>query len=325
MFDQAGHPCTVVAVCHRQPEPLFHVTFEDKSYLVAGGQQPLVTASHSLRHKTHKGNFAIRDWAWDFAPPTTLDVREFLIYQRESLAEAMHSVPLAMPLILPDQDPLIDPYLLGLWPGDGSSGGPVITCHRDDEGHYRQRALEAGENWRIINDRNGVLTCSLAHGPHRLLVTRLRELGVLNDKHIPAVYLRASTDQRLELMRGLMDSDGCVDPMAGQAEYTYISESLSRGVLELALTLGQKATRKKGEAKLNGVRTSDKWRVTFTPTLLVFLAKSEGRRAQKVPGTPKECDSPQGSATVHPLRRAGGGEPDCLRCRRFSRQYVPRG
>ena len=270
VFDQAGHTCTVVAVCRRQPEQLFRVAFDDESFLEAGSRQPWVTASHQLRHKTHKGNFAIKDWAWDFAPPTTLEVRESLIYQRESLVEAMHSVPLAMPLMLPDQDLPIDPYLLGLGLGDGSSGGPVITCHRDDEDNYRLRALEARENWRVTNDKNGVLTCSLAHGPHRLFRTRLRELGVLNNKHIPAIYLRASMDQRLEQMRGLMDSDGCVDPRAGQAEYTSISDSLSRGVLELALTLGLKATRKRGEAQLNGLRISDKWRVTFTPTLAVF-------------------------------------------------------
>ena len=43
MFDQAGQQQTVVAVCHRQPEPVFRVTFDDESCLIAGAQQPWVT------------------------------------------------------------------------------------------------------------------------------------------------------------------------------------------------------------------------------------------------------------------------------------------
>ena len=173
--------------------------------------------------------------------------------------------------MLPDRELLpIDPYLLGLWLGDGSSGSPVIISHRDDEPHYRESALSAGENWRIMTDRNGVLTCSMARGPDPLFLIRLRQLDVLNNKHVPGIYLRAGIDQSLEVLRGLMDSDGCVSRSTGKAEYTSISEHLSRGALELTLSLGQKATRKKGDAMLYGRRISDKYRVTFAPTICVF-------------------------------------------------------
>ena len=271
VFDQRGSPCTVVAVCHRQPEPVFRVAFDDQSCLLAGAGQPWVTATHRLRHRTHIGNFAIDDWAWDFAPPTTEQIRSSLIHRRGSLVEAMHSVPLAMPLVLPGQELPIDPYLLGLWLGDGSSGSPVITCHRDDEAHYFLKARHAGEKWRVMNNRNGVLSCSLARGPHPLFHTRLRELELLNNKHVPPMYLRASIAQRLDLLRGLMDSDGCIGHRGGQAEFTSILQRLARDTFELVLTLGQKATLREGEAKLNGIRISEKWRVTFTPTVGVFL------------------------------------------------------
>ena len=269
VFDQSGRRRTVVAVCHREPEPVFRVAFDDESYLTAGADQPWVTATHPLRHRAHTGGFRIENLAWDFLPPTTEQIQSSLIHRRGSLIEAMHSVPVAGPLILPGRELPIDPYLLGLWLGDGTSGSPIITCHEDDEPFYRKRAIGAGENWRIMGDRNGVLSCSLARGPQPLFLIRLRRLEVLNNKHVPPMYLRASRDQRLELLRGLMDSDGCVDHR-GQAEFTSISEVLSRGVLELALTLAQKATRRKGDAKLYGIRISDKWRVTFAPTIYVF-------------------------------------------------------
>ena len=61
VFDQAGRPCTVGAVCHREPEPVFRVTFDDESPLIAGAQQPWVTITHRLRYRIHTGNFAFRD------------------------------------------------------------------------------------------------------------------------------------------------------------------------------------------------------------------------------------------------------------------------
>ena len=101
-----------------------------------------------------------------------------------------------------------------------------------------------------------------------------------------------------------MDSDGCVDHR-GQAEFTSISEVLSRGVLELALTLAQKATRRKGDAKLYGIRISDKWRVTFAPTIHVF---SLPRKAEILKGPMERrgrVTLPKGGTAVHSLRRAG--------------------
>ena len=292
VFDQAGQQQTVVAVCHRKPEPVFRVTFDGESCLIAGAQHPWVTMTHHLRHQMHIGNFSLKDWAWDFAPPTTEQISGSLIHKRRSLEEAMHSVPVAMPLMLPDRELPIDPYLLGLWLGDGSSGSPVITTHRDDEPHYRQSAHSAGENWRIMTDKNGVLTCSMARGPKPLFHTRLRQLDVLNNKYVPPIYLRAGIDQRLELLRGLMDSDGCVDRRSGQAEFTSISEHLSKEALVLVLSLGQKATRNKGDAMLYGRRISDKYRVTFAPTICVFslprkaevlMETLERRRRVKLP------------------------------------------
>ena len=82
------------------------------------------------------------------------------------------------------------------------------------------------------------------------------------------------------MLHGLMDSDGHIDAR-GLAEYTSISHQLALGVLELALTLGQKAVLGKGVATLNGRVISDKWRVLFTPTI---YAASLPRKADRLTG-----------------------------------------
>ena len=271
VFDERGERCTVVGVYPQGKQPVYLVVFDHTSFLWAGARQSWVTLTHARRAKIHKGTRSLRHWASCLMPFTTEEIAAHLLHESGTLVEAMHSVPLALPLQLPERQLPIDPYLLGLWLGDGSSVAPDITCDTPDEPHYRKRALAAGENWRIrdcAGPRKDILTCTMSHGPEPRFSARLRELGVKGNKHIPTLYLRSGNKQRLALLQGLMDSDGYIADR-GVAEYTSISHQLARGVLELALTLGQKAVLRKGEATLNGRVISDKWRILFTPTICV--------------------------------------------------------
>ena len=271
LFDERGEPCTVVGVYPQGKQPVCLVIFDGKSFLVAGARQPWVTLTQSHRSQMHRETQSINHWASCLIPPTTEDIGAHLLHESGTLVQAMHSVPLALPLQLPERHLPIDPYLLGLWLGDGTSAVADITCHTDDEPHYRKRALAAGENWRIRNfggPRGDVLTCTMSRGPEPRFLTRLGELGVRRNKHVPTLYLRSGNKQRLALLHGLMDSDGHIDNR-GVAEYTSISHRLALGVRELALTLGQKAALGWGVATLYGRPISDKWRILFTPTIYV--------------------------------------------------------
>ena len=279
VFDQTGQICNVVAVCQRDPEPVYEVAFDDGCTLLAGANHPWVTMSHLYRHRAHKGKFLPGDWASNFSTLTTGEVQDTLVFRSGTLVESRHSVPVALPLKLPRADLAIDPYLMGLWLGDGTSTAPDITCQRDDEPHYRQKAVAACENWRIRSERKGVLTCTLSRGPAPLFKIRLRELGLLGNKHIPGKYLRAGFYQRLQLLQGLVDSDGYLNPVGGAIEFTSTREQLAKGALELALSLGQKATLNKGDASMNGRWISKKWRVCFAPSI---MAASLPRKADLV-------------------------------------------
>lgn len=81
-------------------------------------------------------------------------------------------------------------------------------------------------------------------------------------KHIPAAYLRASLAQRQDLLQGLMDSDGTV-AVGGQCSFCNTSERLARDVLELALSLGLKATLVKKTATINRRVVGASWHVNF--------------------------------------------------------------
>lgn len=72
----------------------------------------------------------------------------------------------------------------------------------------------------------------------------LNELGVCvkgNDKFIPEIYLKAGKKDRLKLLQGLFDTDGCVRPN-GSYEFCTSSEKLAKDVMFLSRSLGYRCT-----------------------------------------------------------------------------------
>ena len=63
-----------------------------------------------------------------------------------------------------------------------------------------------------------------------------------HDKKIPIEYLSASVSQRFDLLQGLMDSDGAISNVKGQAIYTSTEKALAESVSELLWGLGIKNT-----------------------------------------------------------------------------------
>ena len=93
----------------------------------------------------------------------------------------------------PDKDLPIDPYLFGVWLGDGVSSNGSIVCGKK-ETQMISYLTSFGNKAR--NER----TCMVVTIPD--LKVTLRGIGVLDNKHIPEVYFSGSRSQRLELLRG---------------------------------------------------------------------------------------------------------------------------
>lgn len=133
---------------------------------------------------------------------------------------------------LPDADLPLDPWVLGCWLGDGNTGGAVMNGHDDDAVFMRAEFERRGfpttdhtkhQSWGVLGG----------------LRTKLRLLGILDRKAIPPEYLRGSRLQRLELLQGLMDTDGTVAER-GQCYFASVREDFANAVVELVLSLGGK-------------------------------------------------------------------------------------
>ena len=143
----------------------------------------------------------------------------------------------------------LDPWLLGALLGDGKLSGSSMFSTADAEmlervqaragADFTMRAV-GGHDWRIVQ----------AAGAHRRgtpgvianpIMQALRGLGLWSvrseAKFIPRVYLDASHDVRLDLLRGLMDTDGWIE-RRGSARFCSTSERLARDVAELVRSLG---------------------------------------------------------------------------------------
>ena len=194
---------------------------------------------------------------------TTSEIRQSLTV--ESGARLNHSIPVTAPLVLPEADLPVDPYLLGVWLGDGHTNSAAITT-MDEEVVWAFEDAGFPMNLRQSTAEKSTPGYGIGGG----FKDRLIAAGVLGAKHVPAAYLRASEDQRRALLAGLIDSDGTI-AADGQVQFTVTLEHLARSFRELALSLGFKATIRQRRAVMtltDGSRQDcgDAWVVAFTST-----------------------------------------------------------
>ena len=191
-----------------------------------------------------------------------------------SSARANHAIVVANALTLPEADLPIDPYFLGVWLGDGCSRTSQITTADPDlipeieKAGYTVRSLRSKSYLYAVDDEHGKGTNRWQPGMTGLL----RTLGVLQNKHIPMIYLRASEQQRRALLAGLLDTDGTVN-RCGAAEFTTTSPQLAQDVHELICSLGFRPTRREGRAQLRGKDCGPEWTLAFTTDQQVFRLK----------------------------------------------------
>lgn len=140
----------------------------------------------------------------------------------------------------------IEPYFLGLWLGDGNTGDVRISTQDAEVVEYLQgyaERLGLGLREQLAEGKCPMYAITSGRrGGHQAeddsLQSQLRRLEVLGDKHIPHAYLANTTPARLELLAGLIDSDGHYDAQCGGYEITQTQPRLARQIKFLCDSLG---------------------------------------------------------------------------------------
>lgn len=261
-----GHPANVVGVSPiHLGRDCYRVTLKDKTSIVADASHIWAAVDRGSARRAEK--------------TYTTQQLHGLHHRGYPNGVGGHRVALpAAPVIeLPSADLLVDPYVLGAWLGDGQTAGAAICGATDDLKFIAHEIDSRGyttTRWSTAADKVDVI------GVPGGLMAALRALGVLGDKHIPVAYLRASVEQRLDLLRGLMDTDGSISgERNGGCEYSSKDERLARQVVELIRSLGYRANlSSRADARS---RTGQHWRVHFraAPDRIPFLLPRKVDRA----------------------------------------------
>jgi len=144
----------------------------------------------------------------------------------------------------------VDPWVLGALLGDGNLTEASLRFSTAAEQMHRrlseridtslELAHAGGVDWRIVQRNRGQRAgvWGMTKNPLMLSIESLGLRGLQShQKFIPRMYLEASREQRLDVLRGLLDTDGWVE-RRGTIRYTTVSERLARDVVELVRSLG---------------------------------------------------------------------------------------
>lgn len=138
-------------------------------------------------------------------------------------------IPNIAPVYYPKNNLILSPYLLGVWLGDGCRNTGSITNIDQDL-------------WDSI-ERLGY-TIGYQYYQTKLIIglkPKLRKLQILDkysfERSIPTEYLTSSIEDRLELLQGLMDTDGTISPRGATTYYT-TSKTLANDFITLIRSLG---------------------------------------------------------------------------------------
>lgn len=202
VYDQYGKQCSVVGKSKVKFKNCYKITFDDTSSVICDDEH-----------------------LWKLSNGDTVCIQKLKLGDKINVSKPIECKPIDLP---------VEPYLLGVWLGDGRNRSCEITSADqeifqllDDDGHAVGKDTE--KRFNHISSRTILKTTH-----------KLKKLKLLFNKHIPKQYFRSSYEQRLKLIQGLMDTDGNVNLKRKQVEFVSCNKKLAYDFKHLALTLGQR-------------------------------------------------------------------------------------
>lgn len=178
---------------------------------------------------------------------TTQELYEHLGQLKKRYVNKIPRVKISKPLNNQHIELPIDPYVLGVWLGDGHSADAKITnMYSEIWDEIEKRGYEIGND--VSGNGVGKAQTKTIFG----LQAKLRENGLLKNKHIPSIYLLSSIEQRIDLLRGFMDSDGYYNKPRNRFSMETTREWQKDALVMLLGSLGIKSSVSRMIKKLNG-------------------------------------------------------------------------
>lgn len=232
-----GKPTVVTGVFPQGELPVYRVTCSD-------GSSTECSADHLWSVKVHRR--------------ANEDVRSEVLTTQQMIDGGLrghkdiwkYELPRVKPVVGYSDTLPLDPYVLGALLGDGgmTTGRVYLTSMDMDIVNRVQYGLPAGHTMSARTTSGKATTYNIVgggRGGKNKVCRALTTLGLMGHsgytKFIPECYLTASPHARLEILRGLMDTDGWVT-RTGEVGISSISQQLAEGVRYLVRSLGGHAS-----------------------------------------------------------------------------------
>lgn len=165
----------------------------------------------------------------------------------------------------------LHPYVLGVWLGDGTNTKPWITDPIEDFAII-EKVMMCGYPLRKVYTHKTTGVKSYVFD--RKLIDDLRKYDMCYydktcEKHIPVDYLTASLEQRLELLAGLLDTDGTLVRKERRYQFSTVSEKLKDDFVTLIHSFGWRTCvmKYKAQKSSSGIEgKQDYYKIAFNPT-----------------------------------------------------------
>lgn len=258
VFDENGIVCNVtwVSQIHRD-RPVYKVRTDCGDEIIADQDHEwLVRLCGKPRNGGRPLKEGRKERTW-----SPFKIKETHELCRPRLKRAM--IKRAGALELSDIDLPLDPYVLGVWLGDGDSSNGAVTSSVEDQTWLRAEIERLGyqTKTRTIKTKFGISDIRKHLVALGLLLEPFR--NIKGRKHIPSIYMRASVNQRLSLLQGLVDTDGTVCKKRGCTTFCNTNIELAEQFRELVRSLSFKAGWSVSRAVLNGKDCGPAYKVSF--------------------------------------------------------------
>lgn len=210
-----------------------------------------------------------------------LSIREYLKlpnYRKEKLKQYRSKC-----IQFSKKDLIIEPYMMGLWLGDGSkNSAAVTTADFEIENYLKEYADKFNYNFKVYTKKGNKASTFRLTKPRgvclkeNLLVREFKKAVIDNEKRILKNYLINSEKNRLEILAGLIDTDGNLSHSGFEITTKY--KGLSEDILFLARSLGFAAY---CSIKHNKEFNRDYYRIFISGDCSIIPTRIKRKKAEK--------------------------------------------
>lgn len=263
-----GKPTEVLGVFPQGVKDMYKVTFDDKTSVKCSGDHMWTVQTNADRQK-YKGKTKNR----------VLKTTDMVDDIRLKAGDYKYSIDYVKPVefnnTLKEDD--LHPYIVGIMLSNGCINDNVLGVYTPYIDILEKIEKKMPNTDKLnIKKYDNVYKCSIGkkikgHQKNSTMI-KFIEYGLINctakNKFIPKKYLYSSIENRIELLRGLMDGDG--SSSCKQTRYTTVSKKLAEDIIELVRSLGGRVTCNKHESYKNNKRNLDRYDLQITMDINPF-------------------------------------------------------